>query len=226
MPASAAEPERAFVHPLARIGETRQVAAEHLVISEQMVAERHRLRDLQMGEARHDRVGMLLGALDQHALQAADRIGRLVAGIAHPKAEVGRDLVVARARGVQPPGRFADQLAEAVLDGHVDVLELGALGNTVPLIFAGDDVEPLEDRRRVGLADDPLVAKHRRMRLRGRDVLAPQALVEADRGVDLAHQRRRRVAETPAPGPLRWRLLAHAEALPRQAAGGQTGWSP
>jgi len=33
-------------------------------------------------------------------------------------------LIVARARGVQPPGRGADQLGQPRLDVHVDVLEL------------------------------------------------------------------------------------------------------
>ena len=34
-----------------------------------MMAERYRLRDLEMGEAGHHRLGMLLGALDQDPLQ-------------------------------------------------------------------------------------------------------------------------------------------------------------
>ena len=35
--------ERAFVEPRAGVGEARAVAAQHLVIGHQMVAERHRL---------------------------------------------------------------------------------------------------------------------------------------------------------------------------------------
>ena len=46
--------------------------------------------------------------------------------VAHPEPEIGRHLVVARARGVQPPGRRADQLGEPRLDIEVDVLVLGA----------------------------------------------------------------------------------------------------
>src|SRR2546425_37863 len=40
-----------------------------------------------------------------------------------PESEVGRHLVVARARGVQPPGRGPDQLGEPALNVHMDVLE-------------------------------------------------------------------------------------------------------
>ena len=148
MPASAADAERAFVHPRPRVGEARNVAAQHLVIGHQMMAERHRLRDLEMGEAGHDRLGMLFGASDQHALKAADRVDRFVAGIAHPEPKVGRDLVVARARRVKPARGRPDQLAEPVLDGHMDVFELDALGNAVALIFVGDLVEPARGSRR------------------------------------------------------------------------------
>ena len=91
--------------------------------------------------------------LDQHALQRSDGVDRLVARVAHPQPEVGRHLVVARARGVQPSGRGADQLGEAALDRHVDVLELDPLGHAVALIFGGDLVEPFEDRRGVLLAE-------------------------------------------------------------------------
>jgi hypothetical protein len=51
----------AFVHPHAGIAEPRRVAAEHLDIGHHVVAPGHRLRGLQMGEARHDPVGAGLG---------------------------------------------------------------------------------------------------------------------------------------------------------------------
>ena len=46
-----------------------------------------------------------------------------VDGVAHPQPEIGRDLIVARARGVQPPRRRPDQVGEPALDIHMDVLE-------------------------------------------------------------------------------------------------------
>ena len=90
-----------------------------------MVAEGHRLRRLQMGEARHHRAGMPPGQPQQHALQRLQpRVGP-VHGVADPELEVGRDLVVARAGGVQAPARLADQVGQPLLDVEVDVLELG-----------------------------------------------------------------------------------------------------
>ena len=105
--------ERALVHAAPARRRTGRVAAEHLDIGHQVMAEGHRLGRLQVGEARHHgrRDAPRLG--DQRALQgraagASSRVER----VAHPQPEVERDLVVARARGVQPPGRRADQLGQ------------------------------------------------------------------------------------------------------------------
>src|SRR3546814_13819809 len=74
-----------------------------------MMAERHRLRDLKMREARHDTAGMFVGARQQSGLNRSQpRVDARARG-AHPQAEVGRDLVVARTRGVEAAGGFADQ---------------------------------------------------------------------------------------------------------------------
>ncbi len=88
-----------------------------------MMAEGHGLRGLQMGEARHHGSGMLQRAVDQRLLERGQRRVRLVDGVADVEPEIGRDLVVARARGVQPARGGADQLGQPRLDIHMDVLE-------------------------------------------------------------------------------------------------------
>ena len=61
--------------------------------------------------------------LDQRVLERGQRrVGR-VDRVAHVEAEIGRDLVVARARGMQPPRGRADQLDKPALDVHVNVFE-------------------------------------------------------------------------------------------------------
>ena len=88
------------------------------------MAEGDRLGRLQMGEARHHRVGMLFGAVQEGRDEPGQgRLGRLQLFL-DPQAEIERHLVVARARGVQPPGRRADQVGQPRLDIHVDVFEL------------------------------------------------------------------------------------------------------
>ena len=63
------------------------------------------------------------------------------------QAQVGGHLVVARAAGVQLAGHRADQLAQAPLDGGVDVLVAGleaakapASNSTAYLLQAGDQL--------------------------------------------------------------------------------------
>jgi len=117
--------QRAFVHPFACIGEAAEVAGEHLDIGHHVMAEGDRLRRLQMGEARHHPVGRRLGAGQQRADQRIKPLDRGVRLIAHPQAEVGRDLIVAAPRRVQTPGRLADDLFQPRLDVHVNVFERG-----------------------------------------------------------------------------------------------------
>ena len=59
VPASAAEPSGDSFDPAAGVGKAPAVAADHLHIGQQVMAESNRLGDLQMGKARHYRGGML-----------------------------------------------------------------------------------------------------------------------------------------------------------------------
>ena len=88
-----------------------------------MMPERHGLRGLQMGEARHHGAGMFQRPRRQRLLEGGQRRIGLVDGVADIEAEIGRDLVVARARGVQPPRGGPDQFRQPALDIHVNVLE-------------------------------------------------------------------------------------------------------
>ncbi len=116
--------ERTFVEPPAAIGEPRAVATDHLDIGEKMVAEGHGLGDLQMGIARHHRRGMALGLLQQCRLKGLHVTIRALDGGAEPKANVGGDLVVARARRMQTAGVWSDDLGQPRLDIHVDVFAI------------------------------------------------------------------------------------------------------
>ena len=88
-----------------------------------MVAEGDRLGRLEMGEARHHGAGEGGGAVGQHGLEGVHLLVELVDRIPDPEAEVDRHLVVARAGGVQATGVWPDDLGQARLDIHMDVLE-------------------------------------------------------------------------------------------------------
>ena len=90
-----------------------------------MVAERHRLRRLEMGEARHHGGGMLTGAIEQRLDQEGEPGLRPLNSLLDPEPKVERHLVVARAGRVKPASRRADQLGQPRLDVHVNVLEAG-----------------------------------------------------------------------------------------------------
>ena len=78
VPASAAAPSGDSLSRVSRIGEASPVAGQHLDISEAVMAEGHRLRGLQMGEAGHHRGGMGQGLLGEREL----KLGRSAPSIA------------------------------------------------------------------------------------------------------------------------------------------------
>ena len=88
-----------------------------------MMTEGHRLRGLHMRQARHHGGGVVERLLRQRTLKAHERRIERVDLVAHPQPEIGRYLVVARTRGMQPPGRFPDQFGEPALNVHVDVFQ-------------------------------------------------------------------------------------------------------
>ena len=85
-----------------------------------------------------------------------DRVDR----VAHPEAEIDRDLVVARARGVEAPGRRADDLGKAAFHVHMDVFERALKRKRSRLDFAFDLRKTLQDRLGVGGFDDALAREH------------------------------------------------------------------
>ncbi len=115
--------DRAFVHVLDGVAHARAVAAEHLDIGHAVMAEGDGLGRLQMGEARHDGLGMFLGAVEEGGDQAGQRLLGPLQLFLDPQTEIERHLVVARAGRVQPAGGRADQGRKPGLDVHVDVFE-------------------------------------------------------------------------------------------------------
>ena len=103
-----------------------------------MMTQSDGLGDLQMGVAGHHSGDFCLSSVDQRALELAHCPIEPLDGAAHPKPQIGRDLVVARARGVEAPRRRTDQLGEARLDVHVNVLMFGAIGEAATFDLRSD----------------------------------------------------------------------------------------
>ena len=169
--------------------EPPRVAPEHPEVRQQVVREVDRLRALEVRVAGHRPVLVALGELDERALQLLQLLERLQRVRAREHRHVGRDLVVARARGVELAADRADDLRQPPLDRHVDVLVVLAERERAAVELLLDALEPAEQRVAVGLADDPRLGQHRRVRARLLDVVRPEPPVEADRRVELAEDR-------------------------------------
>ena len=126
--------ERHTVDAFATVCHALEIASEHFDVGEHVVSDADGLGDLQMGETGHDGFGVLFRQIDQGRLKAPNQVlndGNLVA---QPQADVGGDLVVAAASGVQAFAGVADFVGQAAFNVHVDVFQIQR-----PFAFAGFD---------------------------------------------------------------------------------------
>ena len=137
------------------------------------MAEVDRLCALQVGVAGHRPVRVLAGAREQSAHQPADLLARKQRALARVEREVGHDLVVARARGVQPARDRSGDLGQAPLDRHVDVFVVGREGEPLLGELHRDRVQAREQRIAILRGDDLALAEHLRVGARDGDVLRP-----------------------------------------------------
>ena len=143
-----------------------------------MVAEGHRLRDLQVRKARHDGIGVLFRQVEQGGAQAFQQDQHVVDGGAHVQADVGRHLVVARAPGVQTLAGIAHQFGQALFDVQVHVFEVEQPLELPGFDLAADLGHAALDVGAVLRADDALRGQHLGVGQRALDVEQRQALVE------------------------------------------------
>ena len=176
------------------------VALQHFVPGQQMMTKGDRLRALHMGKAGHDGSRLRRGHFHQRPLQRPQPAAKFVQLITQVQPEVGGDLVVARARGVQFLAGVADQLDEFGLDIHMN-------------IFAGlGPVEtPLRDlrangRKAVCNAAEFLrrqhadVGQHSGMGDGRANIVAVQPPIKPDRSGKRLHERVRRSGKSASPG--------------------------
>ena len=116
-----------------------------------MMAEGHRLRGLQMGEARHDGRGVLLGAVEEDGDQALQRRRRRARSSRFTHSRKSTATWSLRERAVcRRPAAGADQLGKPRLDIHVDVFEPGREVEFAGLDLCQDRVQPVSDFLLIG----------------------------------------------------------------------------
>ena len=122
---------------------------------------------------------------------------------------IERDLIVAAARRMQAPARLADGLGQALLDIHVDILEIHGEVEFPLLDFLQNILEALDDFIFIGFADDTAFREHRRVGDGASNVLVVHALVKTDGGLELIDHLIRALREPAAP-----HCFAHLSASP------------
>ncbi len=164
------------------------------------MAEGHRLGGLQVGEAGHDGVGFGLGETQQTLLQTGDFAEDHVDFVAQPQADVGGDLVVAAASGVQLLADDADAVGQTRLDVHVHVFQVHAPVEGAGLDLALDVLQVVDDLVALGIGQHAGLGEHGGVGDGAHDVVAVEALVELDGGGESGDEGVDGLAETAAPG--------------------------
>ncbi len=120
------------------------------------------------------------GERDESLPQRRERAGERVDLAAKPEAQVGRDLIVARASRVQALAGVADERGEPFLDVEMDVLEVARPREFATLDLGADRLHPALDRVQIFAAENADRAKHSSVSERAGDVGFGEAAIEFD----------------------------------------------
>ena len=163
---------------------------------------------------------MLLRLAEQGLLQAIQIGINFVQASPQPEPQIGADLVVATAAGVQLLAHGTEQSDQTTLNCEVNVL-IGQSGIEVPSSrFTADGLQPLLQLIRLGLGNDSADRQHPGMGDGAVQVLLKQGEIKADRGVERFDEGMQTLFETITPGacgpsghPTRHRLLLRRRSL-------------
>ncbi len=208
-PASAPAPERRVRRAGVPVAQPLDVAGEGVGVLGQLVAERHRLGVLQVGEAGGGGVDVALGLVDERLLQIGQGEDHAAGLGAQVEPEVGRHLVVAAAPGAELAAERAEPLDQAALQRGVHVL-VGRRRREVP---AGDvalePVEGLHHLRELVVVQQPGPVQDAGVGPRRGQVVRRQPPVEVHRQGQRGQRVGRPALEPATPQPQRAGLLGH-----------------
>ena len=160
-----------------------------------------------MGKAGHDSGNMPLRQIEQRTEQGVLAVNKPVNGVAQIQADVGRDLIVARAPGVQLLARLANQLDETGLDIHVHVFAVGAPVKLARIDFVVNAPQPVANLRNFLRAQHANPAEHIAMCNGGANVLPIQTPIKGNRRGERLDKR---IGRLPQSGVLMTGFRIHA----------------
>ncbi len=188
------------VQPFPQVGQPFLVAAQHVVIGQEVVGHQDRLGPLKVGVARHGRALDRGGFFHQGRAEAPEPGAQAGGRRLEVEAGVQGHLVVAAAGGVELfPGR-PDELDQGPLQVHVHVFQLGIPLELPGGHLSGQFLQALDQAPALGLGHQADRAQHPGMGLAALQVEEGQALVELHRGRQLFQAFIRGLGETAGPG--------------------------
>ena len=168
-----------------------------------------------MRVGRQDHPGIGLAAGHERPLQVEQQPVDRVDAVADVEFQVGGDLVVAAAAGVQLATDVTEPLDQCTLDVHVHVFQLGTEREVTGGDFGKDRVEFGDDRVTFLVVEQADLGQHPRMGLRTTDVDGGQAMVKTDRFGEGFNARVRLAAEASAPGFISHPLISPLDTASR-----------
>ena len=214
-------PQGRDVEPVAAVGQSAAIPVELLAVGQPVLGGLDRLRSLQVGVGRQDHSGVGLAAGDERPLQLQQQAVDRVDAVSDVELEVGGNLVVAAAGGVQLAAHVTQSFDQRRLDVHVHIFQLGAEREFSACDLLEDPVEFGDDRVSLVSSQQANLGQHSRMRLRTADVNRGQAMVKADRFGERLDARIGLAAETSTPGFLSHRPMSPCSnrfsSIPRMA---------
>ena len=138
--------------------------------------------------AGHDHVEGELGFIAQRRFERGGQLDDVLDLLFDIHAEIERDLVIAAARGMELFAGVADALGQDALDVHVDIFIVDGKFYLAVLNVGEDGGEASDNLVCFFGGDDVLLTEHLRVRHAALDILAVQAVVELNGGVEVVYK--------------------------------------
>ena len=197
-------PQSEHVGVRAASGQPRPVALQFFAVGQPIVGGQHRLGTLQVRVGGQNAALVLVGPSHEGPLQGDHPRVDPVDGLADPQPQVGRNLVVAAAGGVQLAADVAQAIDQCPLDVHVDVFQLDAEREAALLNFLADFAERLLNLLAFVDSEQADFGQHLGMGDRAGDVLRIKPAIEAHAFGELLDAAVGRLLENASPS-----LLSH-----------------
>src|SRR5919109_1313098 len=176
-----------------------EVANEGPRVREQMMPERHRLREPRVRRPRHDCLGVVAGVTHQRARTPLDHLPDPLLGIEQPEPQIRHHQIVSRAARMELAADLAEPPDHTALDRGMHVLVRGIERERPGADLVAHLAESLLDLSRLGGGEQPRILERSNVRDAGLDVVWREANVERETSPELRGLCSRRSGETPGP---------------------------